>query len=241
MLAAGLVGAACGLLCRAAVPLRPYEMEWAGRTADDRSPLCPLVDTVGWTLDCRNAEATFTRATDRLLFGDGVARLSYRSLGGPDKPRVFIRPPAPIPVTNAFDAISCWVFGNNVFGRDPTTPPVTIDAQFIDADGRRYAVQLGHVHHKGWHKFHMRLPRDAAARARRGGAFNGFCVHGGRNAAFRAIDLNSFAVFKEELRPLSFAPRPRRGAVIFPSADQGLNTGAGKLPSGMTCCQARPS
>ena len=230
MLAAGLVCAACGLLCRAAVPLRPYEMEWAGRTADDRSPLCPLVDTVGWTLDCRNAEATFTRATDRLLFGDGVARLSYRSLGGPDKPRVFIRPPAPIPVTNAFDAISCWVFGNNVFGRDPTTPPVTIDAQFIDADGRRYAVQLGHVHHKGWHKFHMRLPRDAAARARRGGAFDGFCVHGGRNAAFRAIDLNSFAVFKEELRPLTFAPRPRRGAVLFPSADQGLNTGAGKLP-----------
>ena len=234
MFAASLVCAALVSFCRAAdrhVPsLRPYEMEWAGRTADDRPPLCALVDTCGWTLDCRNAAATFTRATDRLLFGDGVARLSYRSLGGPDKPRVFVRPSAPIQITNEFDAISCWVFGNNVFGRDPTTPPVTIDAQFIDADGGRYAVQLGHVHHKGWHKFHMRLPRDAAARVRRGGSFDGFCVHGGHNAAFRSIDLNSFAVFKEELRPLSYAPRPRRGATIFPSADQGLNTGAGKLP-----------
>ena len=233
-LAVGLVCAGCVFSCRAAdravSSLRPYEMEWAGRTADDRPPLCALVDTVGWTIDCQNAEATFTRATDRLLFGDGVARLTYRSLGGSDKPRVFVRPPAPIPIAGEFDAISCWVFGNNVFGRDPTTPSVTIDAQFIGADGRRYAVLLGHVHHKGWHKFHMRLPRDAAARARHGGAFDGFCVHGGRNAAFRSIDLNSFAVFKEELRPLSFAPRPRRGAVLFPSADQGLNTGAGKLP-----------
>ena len=137
MFAASLVCAALVSFCCAAdrdVPsLRPYEMEWAGRTADDRPPLCALVDTCGWTLDCRNAEATFARATDRLLFGDGVARLSYRSLGGPDKPRVFVRPPAPIPITNEFDAISCWVFGNNVFGRDPTTPSVTIDAQFIGA------------------------------------------------------------------------------------------------------------
>ena len=136
-LAVGLVCAGCVFSCRAAdravSSLRPYEMEWAGRTADDRPPLCALVDTVGWTIDCQNAEATFTRATDRLLFGDGVARLTYRSLGGSDKPRVFVRPPAPIPIVGEFDAISCWVFGNNVFGRDPTTPSVTIDAQFIGA------------------------------------------------------------------------------------------------------------
>ena len=115
---------------------RPYEMEWAGRSEDDRPALCALTTGKGWRVSGENAEATFTRATARLLFGDGVARLRYRCLGGKDKPRVFVRPPKPIPVTSDFDAVSCWVFGNNVFGRDPSTPSVTIDAQFIDTKGK---------------------------------------------------------------------------------------------------------
>ena len=221
---------AAGALSVLADSRRPYEMDWSGRTADDRPPLCALTTGRGWRISGNNSEATFTRATARLLFGDGVARLRYRSLGGKDKPRVFVRPPAPVPVTNGFDAISCWVFGNNVFGRDPSTPSVTIDAQFIDAKGKKFVVNLGHVHHKGWYKFHGRVPRKLLPRAAAGCRFDGFCVHGGWNKAFRELDFNSFAVFREEWKPLSFKPRPKRGAVLFPGASQGINTGEGRLP-----------
>ena len=209
---------------------RPYEMDWAGRTEDDRPPLCALTTGKGWRISGSNSEATFTRATDRLLFGDGVARLRYRCLGGKDKPRIFVRPPKPILLTNDFDAVTCWVFGNNVFGRDPSTPSVTVDAQFIDVNGKRFAVNVGHVHHKGWFKFHGRVPNALIPRAVAGCKFDGFCVHGGRNREFRTLDFNSLAVFKEEWRPLQFKPRPKRGAVIFPKASPGVNTGEGRLP-----------
>lgn len=221
---------AAGTLSVFADSRRPYEMEWAGRTEDDRPALCALTTGKGWRVSGENAEATFTRATARLLFGDGVARLRYRSLGGKDKPRVFVRPPKPIPVTNDFDAVSCWVFGNNVFGRDPSTPSVTIDLQFIDLAGKRFSVNLGHVHHKGWYKFHGRVPHKLQHRAKAGCRFDGFCVHGGWNKAFRELDFNSLAVFKEEWKPLSFEPRPKRGTVVFPKASQGMNVGEGRLP-----------
>ena len=221
---------AAGALSVLADSRRPYEMEWSGRTEDDRPELCALTTGKGWRVSGENAEATFTRATARLLFGDGVARLRYRSLGGKDKPRVFVRPPSPVLITNDFDAVSCWVFGNNVFGRDPSTPSVTIDLQFIDLAGKRFSVNLGHVHHKGWYKFHGRVPHKLQPRAKAGCRFDGFCVHGGWNKAFRELDFNSFAVFKEEWKPLAFKPRPKRGAVVFPDASQGINTGKGRLP-----------
>ena len=221
---------AAGTLSVFADSRRPYEMEWAGRTEDDRPALCALTTGKGWRVSGENAEATFTRATARLLFGDGVARLRYRSLGGKDKPRVFVRPPSPVLITNDFDAVSCWVFGNNVFGRDPTTPSVTIDLQFIDIHGKRFGVNLGHVHHKGWYKFHGRVPHKLRPRAVAGCRFDGFCVHGGWNKAFRELDFNSLTVFKEEWKPLSFEPRPKRGAVLFPGASQGMNVGEGRLP-----------
>ncbi|MBQ9741909.1 MAG: hypothetical protein IJV91_13340, partial [Kiritimatiellae bacterium] len=221
---------AAGTLSVFADSRRPYEMEWTGRTEDDRSPLCSLTTGKGWRISGRNAEATFTRATARLLFGDGVARLRYRSLGGDKKPQVFVRPPSPVLITNDFDAVSCWVFGNNVFGRDPSTPSVTIDAQFIDASGKRFAVNVGHVHHKGWYKFHGRVPRELLPRAKAGCRFDGFCVHGGWNKDFRELDFNSLAVFKEEWKPLTLKSRPKRGAVLFPDASQGMNTGEGRLP-----------
>ncbi len=52
---------------------RPYEMVWAGRTEDANAPaLVPFTDPAGWTIEATNAVASVARATDRLLFGDGV-------------------------------------------------------------------------------------------------------------------------------------------------------------------------
>ena len=97
---------------------RPYEMVWAGRTVDENAPaLDPLTNPVGWKVETKNAVASFSRATEHLLFGDGVARLVYRATGG--KPHVRIRPAVPVKIEKAFDSFSCWIYGNNHYGNRP--------------------------------------------------------------------------------------------------------------------------
>ena len=92
---------------------RPYEIVQAGRTVDQNAPaLVPFTDPAGWTVETENAVASFVRATEHLLFGDGVSRLVYRATGK-GKPLVRVRPPSPVPVKDAFDTVSCWIYGNN--------------------------------------------------------------------------------------------------------------------------------
>ena len=136
--------AAAALAGTAAV--RPYEFDWANRTADDRPVLLPLVDAAGWTVSATNAVATFARADAHCLFGDAVPRLVYRGTG--PNPRITLRPPAPVPVQGPVDTVSVWVYGNNVsYARDPSTPPVHIEALFTDADGKPFSVSLYTVRH----------------------------------------------------------------------------------------------
>ena len=210
---------------------RPYEIVWAGRTADENGPpLASLTDPAGWTVECTNAAATIERATDRLLFGDGVTRLNYRAEGD-GKPVVTMKPPTPLAIKSAFDTVSCWIYGNNVFYRnDPSTPPTVIEANFTDSDGKPFSVDLARIHHLEWCIFQKRLPPELAKRVEKGGAFTGLSVTRGTNREFRSLDFCSLCVFKEKLGPLSFRPRARRGVQIFPDQPQGANTGPGKLP-----------
>ncbi len=60
---------------------RPYELDWANRTTDDRPVLLPLVSAAGWTCETTGATACFTTACERVLFGDGVAHLAYKIPG----------------------------------------------------------------------------------------------------------------------------------------------------------------
>ena len=217
--AAALVGAAA---------VRPYEFDWANRTADDRPVLLPLVDAAGWTVSATNAVATFARADAHCLFGDAVPRLVYRGTG--PNPRITLRPPAPVPVQGPVDTVSLWVYGNNVsYARDPSTPPVRIEAQFTDADGKTFSVSLYTVRHLEWFLVQRRLSPEHAARLARGGAFTGFVITGGTNEKVRWIELTSLAVYREELRPLAFKPRPKRPNRVFPDCPPGVNTGDGEL------------
>ncbi len=96
---------------------RPYEMVWAGRTVDENGPaLVSFNDPRGWTVETENAVASIVRATDRELFGEGVTRLTYRADGTNGAPCVTMRPPAPIAVSGAVDTVSCWIYGNNIYG-----------------------------------------------------------------------------------------------------------------------------
>ena len=209
---------------------RPYEFVWANRVADDRPVLLPLTDAEGWTVECRDAVARFERTTEHRLFGPGAARLVYRAAG--KAPQITLRPPAPVAVTGAFDTVSLWIYGNNVpYARDRSTPPVTVTAQFVDGQGRGFSVPLLTVSHLEWFLVQKRLPVDLRERTAAGGcAFTGFTVTGGTNEQDRRIDLTSFAAYREELKPLTFAARPKRPNRVFPDAPAGVNTGTGELP-----------
>lgn len=208
---------------------RPYEFVWANRKADDRPVLLPLVDPVGWTVTCSNAVATFQKTADHKLFGDGVARLVYRATG--PKPVITLRPPQPVPVAPGADTISFWVYGNNVsYLRDASTPSVGLAAEFADAAGRTFTVPVYHVRHLEWFLVQRRFAPDVIRRLVDGGRFLGFIVTGGTNEKDRQIELTSLAVYREELKPLAFKPRPKRPYRVFPDAPAGVNTGAGMLP-----------
>ena len=209
---------------------RPYEMVWAGRTVDENAPaLDPLTNPVGWKVETKNAVASFSRATEHLLFGDGVARLVYRATGG--KPHVRIRPAVPIKIEKAFDSFSCWIYGNNHYGNRPKgTPSTDVKAFFIDSDGKEIGIPLAKVRHLEWCVFQKKLPPDVAERLSKGAAFNGFSLEGGTNSEDRYIEFCSLCVFKEVFRPLKFSPRAKRGVQVFRDQPQGINTGKGRLP-----------
>ena len=208
--------------------VRPYEMEWAGRTRDDRPVLMPLVSADGWSCCVSNAEAQVSTEQKRILFGDGVIHLEYRldAEGG----RVCISPPEPVRVPAGFDTVSVWLYGNHTgFYRRASTRPV-ISAEFKDAAGRPFSLDLHVFNHSEWFLAQKRLPKDVVPRFAGGGTFHGFTLRGKEDAVKRWIELTSFAVYKEELKSLSFKPRAKRRVRVFPNAPRGLNTGKGYLP-----------
>ena len=226
--------AAAAFLCltwavsAASAGTRPYELEWANRTEDDRPPLIDFEDLSGWRVETENASAELVRSQERPLWGTYVGKLTYRADGS--NPVVRILPPEPIPLQPPFDAVTLWIDGNNVFGRDKTTPPVTVSVDFADPAGKPFRLALKSVAWKGWFLCHQRLTRDMMARAGKGTALTGLTVTKGSNAGDRVLFFDNLAVFKETFLPLTFEPRPERGVSVFSGRDTGANTGPGRLP-----------
>ena len=207
---------------------RPYEMVWAGREQDDHEPLLRLEEPSGWRVETERAVARFERADDRALFGKSVCRLFYRATG--KNPRVLLRLARPLKIASAFDTLSCWVYGNNVYYMQTKTPSTTIWMDFLDSAGKPFSVNFLHVHHLEWYLARRLLTPEQRARVAGGATFLGFTVVGGTNVEDRALDFTSFCAFKDELKPLAFKPRAQRPNRVFPEAPAGLNTGAGFLP-----------
>lgn len=208
---------------------RPYEMVWANRSQDDHPALVAFTSADGWRVETADAVARLETSTEVLLFGDACAKLTYRATG--PQPRVTLFPPAPVAVTGAFDAVSCWVYGNNhSYAPDPKTPPVNVALNFADAAGKPFSVNLARVHFKEWFLCHRRLDAQLIPRVARGATLLSLTVTNGRNAEERALFFNSLAVFTEAFAPLAFAPRPQRGVRLFSACDPGANTGPGTLP-----------
>ena len=201
--------------------VRPYEFVWANRTADEFPSVARLEKADGWTVGCENAEARFTTATNRAFFGRSVARLAYRSRG--ENAVVRLRPPRPVPLPDAFDTVTLWVYGNNIRGKP--CPSVSIAAEFADDAGKAVRRPLGSVWHRGWHML------NGVGAAPYGLRFTGFEVKGlGGDSEWRELDLTSLCAYVDPKRPDTPPPRAKRGVQVFADCPQGLNTGEGRLP-----------
>ena len=213
-------------VCVSAQPVgkRPYEMELAGRTKDEHPPFEDFQSDAPWQVEGNGTVAETERTREQQLFGDYVLKLTYRAVG--DSPIVVIRPPVKKEVPADFDAIGLWVYGNNwLWENDTSTPRVGLHVLFKTPDGKETAVYLCTCNWKEWFFCHKRLtPEQQELLHQPGTVFSGIKITNAGNKYNRALFFNSLTLFKEEFKPLSFAPRARRGIALFPGQDPGVNT-----------------
>jgi hypothetical protein len=208
---------------------RPYEMDWANRFQDDHPSLVDFENLDGWTVKTANSAGSIVRTREQQLWDKHVARFTYRATG--TGPTYLIAPPQPVKITQSFDAVSLWVYGNNwSYAPDASTPMVSITAKFLDAQGHAVNVRLATVTWKEWHLCTRRLAPEQIAMVKDGASFVGLDIANGRNKEDRVLFFDNLAVFTEQFPPLTFAPRPERGIAMFLGQGSGTNIGPGKLP-----------
>ncbi len=211
---------------------RPYEMVWAGRDEEERTPVVDFESLDGWTVEVANAVASFERSREEQMYGQYVGKLTYRLGDGQDAPRVDVRPPAPIEIQDAdIDTISLWVNGNNWgWTPDPNTPQVAISILFQNAEGQEVVVPTRNVDWNDWFLVYVKL--NASVRKQLGTApkFAGLRVTGGTNKEDRSLHFDSLCAFKEELKPLDITLRAKPGIELFEGQPLGINAGEGRLP-----------
>ena len=214
------------------VGVRPYEMEWAGRTEEVRTPLVDFENLDGWKVVTRNTVASFERSREEQMYGSYVGKLTYRCEGEEVNPYVDIVPPAPIPVAESgVNAYSCWIVGNNWgWTVDPTTPRVAVALLLTDASGVQHSLPFETVDWKEWFLCYRVIPTNLLETLGDGASFTGIRVSGGRNTEDRTLFFDSLCVFKETREPLEFSKRPKPGIDLFEGQDLGVNTGEGRLP-----------
>jgi hypothetical protein len=226
-----LLLAVCGLAHAAdeVVGERPYEMVWADRTQDDHPPLVDFETMDGWQVWTKNTEAKIERTREQQIWDRHVGKLTYRATGAP--PTFSFGPAQPLKIAEPFEAVSCWIYGNNWgYSPNPRTPSVSIAIVFLDSRQREVRVPLTWVNWEEWFLCTKRLTPEQIAMVKDGASFVGFEVTGGRNKEDRVLYFDNLAVFVEQFPPLTFEPRPARGIPMFPGQTTGTNTGPGKLP-----------
>ncbi len=220
-----------GLVYGQTVGKRPYEMDWAGRTEDDHPALVNFERSDVWTVEAENGEGTAERSREQQMYGDYVLKFSYKGAKGGAS--FILRPPQPLPVSNDFDAITMWTYGNKFAIRQDgsTVGNALIDILFKTADGKEQAVRLVRVHWDEWFLCHIRLTKEEQSLLHQPGTvFSGIKIGNCRTEMERTLYFDSLCLYKEEFAPLTFTPRAKRGIDLFPGQDAGVNTGEGRLP-----------
>ena len=224
------MGVLSALFAAGVLPLVPYEISEAGRTSDGGPALCALEDASGWRVSATDCEAELVSATNRALFGKGVARLRYRSKG--TNAVVRLTPEASVGIDRGINAVSLWVWGHLLpYRRNPEDPqPIAVSAILRDGAGEEIEVDLRNTNHANWFLLHRYLAPEEQARMANGGELVALVFRGMANTGWKDIDITSLRAYRDELKPIAVTPRARRGYANFPEADQGFNTGKGRLP-----------
>ena len=208
---------------------RPYEMVWANRAKPNHPPLVDFENLDGWKVEPKDAVATIARTREQQLWGKYVGKLTYR--GTSRKAELTLRPPKPIPIPHKFDCINFWVYGNNwAWRQDLSTPRVGIHILLQAKDGKELNIYLGYVRWKEWWVMHTKLQPKQLDALKDGASLAGIRITNCHNEEDRVLYLDDLAFYQEVLKPLTFAPRPKRGIDLFPGQDPGVYTGEGRLP-----------
>ena len=208
---------------------QPYEIVWAKRTPP-RKALVDFDTLDGWTVECRDgAEARMYPSHEQRIWESKTVKLIYR--GTDEKSNLILRPPKPIAIEQEYDCINLWIYGNN-FGwvDDPKTPWVYVSALLLDADGNEHEIQIMQARWKEWSLAHRRISNDILRILKSGSQLSGIKITNCGNTEERELFFENLVFYQEELPPLTFEPRPKRGIDLFPGQDPGLNTGPGRLP-----------
>ena len=98
-------------------------------------------DLTDWRVEGKEAVAAFERTREQQLWGQYVGKLTYRGTG--PRSEVRILPPQPISISQGFDTVTLWCYGNNWgWTTEPATPRVNISALFVDAAGQQLLPQV---------------------------------------------------------------------------------------------------
>ena len=217
------------ILAEEPVGRRPYEMVWANRTEDTHPALLDFEDFAGWTVEGQEATGTFARSRRQQLWGKYVGELVYRGDGS--GPTVTLKPPKPLAVPGPFNCVNFWVYGNNwAWMPDRTTPQVEVLVLLRGSGGQQVRLSMGRVRWKEWWVMHRRLSPGQLDLLSGGAVLEGLQVSGCRNKDDRTLYFDNLAFYQEQLPPLEFEPRPKRGLEPFPGQTSGTNTGPGRLP-----------
>ncbi|MGB9797744.1 MAG: hypothetical protein ACPLSK_03900, partial [bacterium] len=206
---------------------RPYEMVWANRK-EERQPLVDFENLEGWIVECYSgANAKVQRSQEQKMWGDFVCKITFS--GTSQDSRFIIKPPKPIPIAGEFDCINLWVYGNN-WGWEPldkNNPRVEIAIHIVDSKGKNFRLYLWNVNWKEWFLAHRRIDESILKEISFPCSFTGIEIRGCSNERESTIYLDSLYLYKEELKPLSFEPRPKRNIEPRPGQNLGTNTGPG--------------
>ncbi len=217
------------------IGVRPYEMDWAGRTTDTY-PDKVLEDFENesdvWTGECIGGTIAVERSRERQLFGDYVLKATYSNTADGAQ-TYYLRPPKPLAAPEKFDTVTLWAHGNReALYKDPRSiGSVCIFVQLQNDAGQTAEIEMASVIWDEWFLCHKRLTSKQEEQfSRPGTTVTAIILKPAKNREPRTLYFDSLTLYTEEFKPLTFTQRPKRGIPLFPGQDPGANTGEGTLP-----------
>lgn len=207
---------------------RPYEINWANRTTDDHPPFIDFEKTNQFFIKTKNAEASFKITSEQQIWGDFTGKLSYKKTDA--NPKVNILLDKPKLISQKFNTISCWIYGNNFETRpDPDTPPVDIYILIEDRYKKEHQLKITRVNWKEWFLVYYHLNDHQQKLFSQNAYFKGFLITKGTNKEFRTLYFDNLTFFQDKMDKISFNPLTSK-KTIFDKQQIKLNTDAEKLP-----------